>query len=320
MPPLTRPGTCPGIASGHGRGTGAFLDVRIEAIVAAAREDGSASGEVRLRSDGPVLLVRARRSPVRGLWLVLEDVSELRRLQQIRAEFIDNLSHELRTPLTTISLLAETLTREADAAGAADAGQDARPDLEDRGGDRPPRPDGQRIARSLADRERRGDRSCSTTIDMGRGRDSRSAERLRLFADRQGVTMESDVPTSVPPIRGDDARLGQVLVNLLHNAVKFSPDGGAVTVRVRADGPAMSSHRSSTRGSASPRPPRRASSNGSTRWIGRESVGRSVGPASAWRSPGMWSSSTTDRIWVESSRGGRVDVLLRDARSPPTTP
>ena len=99
--------------------TGAFLDARIEAIVDAAHETGSASGEVRLRSDGPVLVVRARRSPIRGLWLVLEDVSELRRLQQIRAEFIDNLSHELRTPLTTVSLLAETLTREADAAGDA---------------------------------------------------------------------------------------------------------------------------------------------------------------------------------------------------------
>ena len=66
-----------------------------------------------------MLVVRARRSPVDGLWMVLEDVSELRRLQQIRAEFIDNLSHELRTPLTTVSLLAETLTREAEAAGEA---------------------------------------------------------------------------------------------------------------------------------------------------------------------------------------------------------
>ena len=99
--------------------TGAFLDARIEAIVETAHETGSASGEVRLRPDGAVLVVRARRSPVSGLWLVLEDVSELRRLQQIRAEFIENLSHELRTPLTTVSLLAETLTREADAAGDA---------------------------------------------------------------------------------------------------------------------------------------------------------------------------------------------------------
>ena len=99
--------------------TGAFLDARIEAIIRSAHETGSSSGEVRTRSDGMVMIVRARRSPVRGLWLVLEDVSELRRLQQIRAEFIDNLSHELRTPLTTVSLLAETLTREADAAGDA---------------------------------------------------------------------------------------------------------------------------------------------------------------------------------------------------------
>src|SRR4029078_11004873 len=59
----------------------------------------------------------ARRSPVSGVWVVLEDVSELRRLQQIRAEFVDNLSHELRTPLSTFSLLAETLAREAEAAG-----------------------------------------------------------------------------------------------------------------------------------------------------------------------------------------------------------
>ena len=48
-------------------------------------------------------------------WLVLEDVSELRRLQRIRTEFIDNLSHELRTPLTTVSLLAEMLAADADA-------------------------------------------------------------------------------------------------------------------------------------------------------------------------------------------------------------
>ena len=45
---------------------------------------------------------------------MLEDVSELRRLQRIRAEFIDNLSHELRTPLTNVRLLTETLARDLD--------------------------------------------------------------------------------------------------------------------------------------------------------------------------------------------------------------
>ncbi len=48
--------------------------------------------------------------------MVLEDVTELRRLQQIRTEFIDNLGHELRTPLSTVTLLAETLAREAEVA------------------------------------------------------------------------------------------------------------------------------------------------------------------------------------------------------------
>ena len=98
----------------------AFLDTQVETVAHAALEAGSATGEVAVAgADGPKLVLRARRAPNGGLWIVLEDVSELRRLQQIRAEFIDNLSHELRTPLTTVSLLAETLTREAETAGDA---------------------------------------------------------------------------------------------------------------------------------------------------------------------------------------------------------
>jgi len=212
--------------------TGAFLDARIEAIVAGARETGSATGEVRLRSDGPVLIARARRSPVRGLWLVLEDVSELRRLQQIRAEFIDNLSHELRTPLTTVSLLAETLSREADAAGDAVPARmhDRIGKIEVETGHLV------QMVNELLDLSRIETGSVPVLlddVDMARVATA-TTERLRLFADRQGVSLETEIPPIVPTVRGDEARLGQVLVNLLHNAVKFSPDGGVVTVRVRA--------------------------------------------------------------------------------------
>src|SRR5204862_8058917 len=103
----------------------ALGDDRIEGIARQARDGGAASGEVTLESgsagrlDGGTLVVRARRSPILGVWLVLEDVAELRRLQRIRAEFIDNLSHELRTPITTIGLLTETLARDVEAAGVA---------------------------------------------------------------------------------------------------------------------------------------------------------------------------------------------------------
>src|SRR4051812_5490793 len=100
----------------------ALVDHRIEAVARRARDVGSASEEVEPRGpDAATLIVRARRSPILGVWLVLQDVAELRRLQRIRAEFVDNLSHELRTPITTIGLLTETLARDADAADAGGA-------------------------------------------------------------------------------------------------------------------------------------------------------------------------------------------------------
>jgi two-component system phosphate regulon sensor histidine kinase PhoR len=213
----------------------AFVDRRIEEIVAAARDGGSAGGEVTIRDvDGPTVVVRSRRSPVRGVWVVIEDVSELRRLQQIRAEFIDNLSHELRTPLTTISLLAETLSREVDATGDAIPARirDRVAKIEVETGHIV------QMVNELLDLSRiegGGAIVHLDDVDLG-GAAVASTERLRLFAERQGVRLHVDAAAGLPRVRGDEARLGQVLVNLLHNAVKFSPDGGDVTVRVVRDG------------------------------------------------------------------------------------
>jgi two-component system phosphate regulon sensor histidine kinase PhoR len=209
-----------------------FLDPQIEEIARTAQAQGSASGEVRLRgADGPALVVRARRSSSGGAWLALADVSELRRLQQIRAEFIDNLSHELRTPLTTVALLAETLSRDADAAGDA-----IPPKMRDRIGKIEVETGHLvQMVSEIMDLSRIESGTGLTLIDdLDLGRlAAGSVERLRLFADRQGVTLRVDVPHGLPRIRGDEARLGQVFVNLVHNAVKFSPNGGEVVVAVR---------------------------------------------------------------------------------------
>jgi len=212
----------------------AFLDVQAESITRAAMDQGSATGEVGPADpDGRRLLFRARGSSSGGAWLVLEDVSELRRLQRIRTEFIDNLSHELRTPLTTVSLLAETLTRDAEAAG------DAIPiKMRDRIGKIEVETGHlvQMVSEllDLSRIESGGTIQAVDLVDLGQIA-TESAERLRLFADRQGVALRVDVPPALPPVLGDAARLAQVFVNLLHNAVKFSPDGGDVTVTVRAE-------------------------------------------------------------------------------------
>jgi two-component system phosphate regulon sensor histidine kinase PhoR len=164
------------------------------------------------------------------VWVVLEDVSELRRLQQIRTQFIDNLSHELRTPLSTISLLAETLARDADAAG-----EGVPPKMRDR------------ISKievetghlvqmvnellDLARIESGGPLVLLDDVDLGRVV-IESVERLRLFAERQGLGLVTSVPEHVPAARGDEARIGQVVVNLVHNALKFGGSGSDVTVRI----------------------------------------------------------------------------------------
>jgi two-component system phosphate regulon sensor histidine kinase PhoR len=213
----------------------AFIDRRIEEIADTARATGFGSGELHVRDPGgPTYAVRARRSATSGVWLVLQDVSELRMLQRIRTEFIENLSHELRTPLSTVSLLTETLAREADGVS---------PPIPARMRDRIGKIEVEtghlvQMVIELLDLTRiesGGPILLLADVDLARLAAS-SVERLRLFADRQGVSLRVDAQPGVPRVRGDEERLGQVLVNLLHNAVKFSPGGGEVIVRVRSDG------------------------------------------------------------------------------------
>ncbi|MEO5704374.1 MAG: ATP-binding protein [Candidatus Limnocylindrales bacterium] len=227
----------PGSMVGH-TAMEALGDHRVEAIARGAREAGWSSGEVVLADEagvtGATLAIRARRSPILGIWLVLEDVAELRRLQRIRAEFIDNLSHELRTPITTIGLLIETLGRDADGADAA--GTPVPPKMRERIGKLEVETGNiaQMVAEllDLARIESGGRQLHLDDVDLG-AIASESAERLRTFADRQGVTLRVEVDPALPPVRGEAARLGQVFANLVHNAVKFSPSGSEVRVGVR---------------------------------------------------------------------------------------
>ena len=239
----------------------ALADHRVEAIAQRAREAGWASGEVTLDdggqpgasggggaagasstnggSTGPAgtLVIRARRSPILGVWLVLEDVAELRRLQRIRAEFIDNLSHELRTPITTIGLLVESLAR--DAGAAEGGGTPVPPKMRERIGKLEVETGNiaQMVAEllDLARIESGGRQLHLDDVDLARIA-TESVERLRPFAERQGVELKVELDGTLPPVRGEAARLAQVFANLVHNAIKFSSSGTEVRVGVMRAG------------------------------------------------------------------------------------
>ena len=228
----------------------ALVDHRVEAIAQRAREAGWASGEVTLPegSDGVAvagasanpagtLVVRARRSPILGVWLVLEDVAELRRLQRIRAEFIDNLSHELRTPITTIGLLVESLGRDAEGADAG--GAPVSPKMRERIGKLEVETGNiaQMVAEllDLARIESGGRQLHLDDVDLARIA-TESVERLRPFAERQGVDLRLDLEEALPPVRGEAARHAQVFANLVHNAIKFSAHGTEVRIGVKRAG------------------------------------------------------------------------------------
>ena len=255
--------------------------------------------------------VRARPTPTDGgLWLVLEDVSELRRLQRIRAEFIDNLSHELRTPLTTVSLLAETLEREAEAAG-----------------DAIPAKMRERIAKievetghlvqmvnellDLSRIESGGTLAPGRRCRHGpsRRRFRRAPAPLRRTPGRDAPGRHAGGPAAGPrrlrPASGRSSSTSCTTRSSSARTAATSSSGDGVRGRGR-------DRRSRTTGSASRGRPRRASSSVSTRSTGPAFAARpAAGPASVWRSPATWSSST-----AAGSGSSRARAQDRRSRSP----
>jgi two-component system phosphate regulon sensor histidine kinase PhoR len=208
----------------------ALLDARLEASLDAIPAGTTATIEARLgRGSARHVAVRAHRADDGTLALVLEDVTEIKRLRQMRTEFIDNLSHELRTPISTVMLLAETLAREARSADVPERVLDRIARIEVETGHL-----AQMVSEllDLARIEGGTQLRLADEIDLGTLA-AASVDRLRLFAERQGVSLLVEVEPGLPRVAGDEGRLGQVFVNLVHNAVKFSPDGGEVRITIR---------------------------------------------------------------------------------------
>lgn len=161
--------------------------------------------------------------------VVLRDITELRKLEAVRRDFVANVSHELRTPLTSIRAMVETLE-----AGALDD----------------PEVSGEFLTRIIAEVDRLAD-MVDELLDLARlesdnlrlaldwldpGEMAQEAEgRMSAQVARSGLNITTSIEAGLPPVRADRARIEQVLLNLLHNAVKFTPAGGSIHLSVSGE-------------------------------------------------------------------------------------
>ncbi|HWO43758.1 MAG TPA: ATP-binding protein [Candidatus Eisenbacteria bacterium] len=159
-----------------------------------------------------------------GSLLVFHDITEIKRFESVRSDFVANVSHELRTPLTAIRGYVETLVRTPPADPA-----DARHFLS--------------IIERHSERLSRLTEDLLTLSDLESGKTPIARQPvdvaqliqrvLEVFFDqavRKNLQLQPAVPSNLPPVCGDWDRLQQLFINLVDNAVKYTPPGGKVTV------------------------------------------------------------------------------------------
>jgi two-component system, OmpR family, sensor histidine kinase SenX3 len=154
-----------------------------------------------------------------GVIAVIDDVSERRRLEEIRRDFVANVSHELKTPMGALGLLAETLVAERDQSVAS------------------------RLAARIHTEAFRVSRVIDDLLDLTRieaeeapPREpvlislvmAEALERVREAADQRGVKISLEEPQKPVSVPGDRRQLVSAMYNLLENAVKFSYDGNNI--------------------------------------------------------------------------------------------
>lgn len=212
-----------------------FADVHLETIFQEAMaQEGVYTNEVAARTG----MGRNRRplrlyvSPMKqddvvvGAVALVEDITELRRLEQVRTDFAANVSHELKTPLTSIKGFVETLQ-----AGAINQPEMAQKFLN--------------IIMMEADRLTRLINDILSISKLESGDDQVTNERIRLdkmasdvvdmlsiHAKEKEITLHTSIDPDPVVIWGNPDRVEQMLINLVDNGIKYNKPGGSVTVKV----------------------------------------------------------------------------------------
>lgn len=192
---------------------------------AALRGDTVTNGELPL--DDRTLLVSARPLPGGRTVLVLHEVTELRRLETVRRDFVANVSHELKTPLTSITGYVETLL------------QDTTDPVTTRQFLSTIRTNARRMQDLIDDQLdlARIESGHYTPVPRTLEPDTAVREAWAPFAEgaaRRGLTWRLDADASTPSLYADPHAVRQILSNLFSNAIRYTGEGGTITCRIRA--------------------------------------------------------------------------------------
>lgn len=206
-------------------------DYELNELVARALAGAEASAGRFVELGRPRRSVQAQASVLRGadrplVTLVLRDITELRRTETIRRDFVANVSHDLRTPLAALQALVDTLLDGAlaDRTVAEDFLRRIATEVEHL----------TRLVNQLLELTK----AESGQLQLARVPTDLAAlarttlERFRPRADAKRIILELASSDALPPVPCDPDRIVQVLANLLDNALKFTPEGGRVRVEL----------------------------------------------------------------------------------------
>lgn len=159
--------------------------------------------------------------------LLFQDLTRVKRLETTRQDFISNISHELRTPLASLKALTETLQ-----SGALEDRQAAKKFLSRI------ETEVDALAQMIAEllelsRIESGQVPLDLQAVSPHSLVEDAIDRMRAQAKRRRLSIDKELPSHLPRVKADPRRIDQVLVNLLHNAIKFSDPGQTIRVGAR---------------------------------------------------------------------------------------
>ncbi len=223
----------PATVVGKSLAEGLQRDELVELVKRARRSGEPLADELAIEGLLPRRLsvrVNPMRRPKGALLVVFFNVTEIRRLESLRRDFVANVSHELRTPVASVSSATETLRR-----GALEDPEAAQMFLEiiERNSERM-----RRLVEDLLDLSKIESKQYkleTEDLDVGTAIE-RARALLQEKAQRGRIRIDVELPSPSQPAAADARALEQILVNLVENSIKYCPPGSRVLLRVVSEG------------------------------------------------------------------------------------